>query len=172
MKHPPRRWEEIAYQTAGNNDEPLEPHASVHAHRDKENDKNISAAPAEPKELWREAIAEEHAQPPVPPVWSENAVPKCEPLVRIPAIPRYKKFHHIRVADERTGQQNDLGHFVDVRRGDDIVQFEDGTRGNQQGQHHGKTAEDRSGHKVRREDGGVPCRHDRRSKVKRYNAVN
>src|SRR6476661_4434803 len=98
----PGRREEIAYQTAGNNDEPLEPHAGVHAHRDKENDKNVSAAPAEPKELWREAIAEEHAQPPVPPVRSENAIPKCEPLVRIPAIPRHKKFHHIRVGDERT----------------------------------------------------------------------
>src|SRR6266567_2912411 len=171
MKNSPRGWEKITYQTAGNNDESLEPHACVHAHGHKEDDKNVSAAPPEPKELWREAIAEKHAEPPVPPVWSENAVPKCEPLVRIAAVPRHEKFHGVRVAHERAGQQNDLCHFVDVRRRNDVIQFEDRTRGNQQCQHHGKTAEDCSGHKIRRKNGCVPRRQHRRSEIKRYNAV-
>src|SRR5206468_12439409 len=82
----PGRWQEIAGQTAGNNDHALKPHAGVHAHGDEQHAKDVAAAPPEPEKLWRKAIAEEHAEPPVPPVWSENAVPKREPLVGIAAI--------------------------------------------------------------------------------------
>ena len=71
MKHSPRRWQEIADQTTSDDDEALEPHAGVNAHRDEENDQHVATAPAEPKQLWREAIAKEHPEPPIPPVGTE-----------------------------------------------------------------------------------------------------
>ncbi len=81
MINSPGRWQEIADQTAGNNDEALKPHARVHAHADEKDDKHIPAAPREPEKLRGKAIAEKHAKPPVPPVGTKDTVPKRETLV-------------------------------------------------------------------------------------------
>src|SRR4029450_13056065 len=51
MVNSPGRWQEIAGQTAGNNDEALKPHSRVHAHGDEKDDQRVVAAPAEPKQL-------------------------------------------------------------------------------------------------------------------------
>src|SRR6266702_6210213 len=99
-------------QSADDDDEALEPHAGVHAHANEINDKDVAAAPPEPKELRREHVAKEHADPPVPPVGTEDAVPKCKPLVGVAAVPRLEKFHDVGVGYKRTGQQNDLRHLV------------------------------------------------------------
>src|ERR1051326_2758252 len=64
----PGRGEKIPVQAADDNDEALEPHAGVDAHADEVNDKDIVPAPSEPKELRRQRVAKEHADPPIPPV--------------------------------------------------------------------------------------------------------
>ena len=92
----------IPVQSTGDNDKALEPHPGVDAHGDEKHDKDVASAPSKPEKLWREAIAEKHAEPPVPPVGSKDAVPKREPLVGIAAIPRHEKFHRVGVANERT----------------------------------------------------------------------
>ena len=57
-------------------------------------------------------------------------------------------------------------------RRDDVVEFENRARGNEQRQHHGKPSENRAGDKVRRENCGVPRRQDRRREVEGHDAVN
>ena len=93
VKHAPGRREKITMQAADDDDETLEPHAGVDAHADEENDEDVVAAPLEPEELWRKRVAKEHADPPVPPVGTEDAVPKGELFVGIAAIPSHEKLH-------------------------------------------------------------------------------
>src|SRR4029453_2766696 len=105
------RWQEGAVQSAGDDDKTLKPHAGVDAHANEENDQHVMPAPAEPKQLRRKHVAKEHAKPPVPPVGTENAVPKCELLVVISAIPGNEELHRVGVSNERTRQQNNLRYF-------------------------------------------------------------
>src|SRR5947209_20431511 len=99
-------------QPTDDDDETLEPHACIDAHCYEKHDKHISAAPPEPEELGRKYIAEEHPNPPIPPVRAKDAVPKGKAFIGIAAVPRHEKFHRVRVANERAGEQNDLCHFV------------------------------------------------------------
>src|SRR4051812_37036642 len=73
----PRRREKVAMQSADDDDETFEPHAGVDAHADEINNVDIAPAPSEPKELRRKRIAEKHADPPVPPVGTEDAIIEC-----------------------------------------------------------------------------------------------
>src|SRR5947207_15208079 len=111
-------------QSAHDDNETLEPHSGVHTHADEIDDENIAPAPAEPEELWRKALAKEHAHPPVPPIRPEHAVPESEALILIAAVPGYEKFREVGVGNDRARQQNDLRHLVDVLERDDVVQFE------------------------------------------------
>src|ERR1700747_3290072 len=107
-------------QSADDDDETLEPHPGVDAHADEIDDEDIAPAPAEPEELRRKAIAKEHADPPVPPIGTENPVPEGKALILIAAIPSNEKFHGVGIGDDRARQQNDLRHFVDVLERDDV----------------------------------------------------
>ena len=158
-------------QAADDDDEALEPHAGVHAHADEVNDEDISPAPLEPEKLRRKHVAEDHADPPVPPVGTEDAIVEREPLVLIAAVPGDEKLHRVGVADDRAGQQNDLRHLVDVLRRDDVVQLENGARRDHQREHHGEPAEDRARDEIRRENRRVPGRNDRRGEVEGHDAV-
>src|SRR5437773_12431790 len=111
-------------ESTDDDDETLEPHAGVDAHANKVDDENVSPAPAEPEKLRRKNIAKQHAHPPVPPVGTEDAVPKREPLVSVAAIPSYEKFHHVGVTDERAGKQNDIRHHYELLRIDDDEECE------------------------------------------------
>ena len=122
-------------------------------------------APTEPKQLRRKQVAKEHAEPPVPPVRTENAVPKRESLVMIAAIPGNEELHPVGVSDKRAGQQNDLRHFIDVLRRDHVLQFENRARRQQQRQHHREPAEDCACHEVRRKNSRVPRRYNGRREV-------
>ena len=51
-------------------------------------------------------------------------------------------------------------------RCDDVLQLEHGPRRQQQRQHHGKTAKDRAGNEVGRENCRMPRRQDGRGEVK------
>src|SRR5689334_23113078 len=95
----PGRRQEVAVQSADDDDETLEPHAGVHAHADEVNDIDVVAAPLEPKQLRRKEIAEEHSHPPVPPVGTEDAVIEGKLLVLIAAVPGDEKFHRVGVTD-------------------------------------------------------------------------
>src|SRR3954453_7199389 len=99
-------------RSAHDDDEPLVPHAGVHAPAEEINDVNISPAPSEPEQLRRKHVAEQHADPPVPPEGPEYSVIKGKPFVMIAAVPSHEKFHGIGVSDERSGQQDDLRHLV------------------------------------------------------------
>ena len=158
-------------QSADDDDETLEPHAGVHAHADEVNDEDVVPAPLEPEELRRKRVAEEHADPPVPPVGTEDAVIEREFFVLVAAIPGDEKFHRVGVADDRAGEQNDLRHLVDVLRRDDVLQLEDRARRNHQRQHHGESAEDRAGDEVGRENRRVPGRNNRGGEVEGNDAV-
>src|SRR5882724_5036415 len=81
IKHSPGRGQEIAMQSADDDDETLEPHAGVHTHADEVNHIDIPSTPAKPEQLRRQAIAEQHADPPVPPIRTEDTVPKSETLI-------------------------------------------------------------------------------------------
>src|SRR5436305_3425975 len=96
----PRRWQKIAHQTACDNDKALEPHTGVDAHADEENHQHVMPAPAEPKQLRRKHVAKEHPEPPVPPIGTENAVPKCVTLEMVAAIPGNKELHRVGITDE------------------------------------------------------------------------
>src|SRR5262245_56437889 len=45
----PRRWQEVAVQSANDDDETLEPHPGVYAHADEVNDIDVVPAPFEPE---------------------------------------------------------------------------------------------------------------------------
>src|SRR3954469_23315686 len=97
-------------QSADDDDETLEPHARVHAIAHEIDDENVAPAPTEPEKLRRKHIAEQHADPPVPPVRAENAIHEREFLVSIAAVPDHEEFNRVGETDERAGQQNDLRH--------------------------------------------------------------
>src|SRR4029434_6169348 len=97
MEQPPGRRKKIAVQAADDDDETLEPHAGVDAHADEVNDKDVVATPLEPEELWRKGVAKEHANPPVPPVGTKNAVVERVLFVLVAAVPGDEKFHRIGV---------------------------------------------------------------------------
>src|SRR5216110_3606413 len=59
VKHSPGRGKKIAMQSADDNDEALEPHAGVHAHADKINDKNVPPAPPRSEEHTSELQSRE-----------------------------------------------------------------------------------------------------------------
>src|SRR4030095_8877151 len=99
----------------------FEPHAGVDAHADEVNDEDVIAAPLEPEKLWRKRVAKEHADPPVPPVGTEDAVIERVFFVLVAAIPGDEKFHRIGVGNDRASEQNDLRHLVDVLRRDDVL---------------------------------------------------
>src|SRR5262249_44918431 len=99
-KQSPRGRKKIAMQTADDDNEALEPHSGVDAHANKIDDQNVATAPAEPEELRRKNIAEQHADPPVPPIRTEHAIIKRELLVSVAAVPGHEKFHGVGVADE------------------------------------------------------------------------
>src|SRR5438067_9943968 len=101
-------------QSTDDDDETLEPHPGVHAHANEIDDEDVAPAPAEPEELRRKHVAEQHANPPVPPIRTEYSIPEREPLVGVAAVPGHEKFHRVGVSDERSGEQNDLRHVVDV----------------------------------------------------------
>src|SRR5258708_31312180 len=100
MKYSPGRWQEIADQAAGNNDKALKPHARVHAHAHEKDDKHIPAAPREPEKSRRQAIAEKHAKPPVPPVGAKDAGPKGELFAGLAAMLGDSELHRIGVAHQ------------------------------------------------------------------------
>src|SRR5437879_1658804 len=85
-KNTPRGRNEIAMQSADDDDETLEPHAGVDAHANEIDDENVSPAPAEPEKLRRKNITKQHAGPPMTPVGTEEAEPKRQPVVRVAAI--------------------------------------------------------------------------------------
>ena len=89
----------------------------------------------------------------------------------IAAIPGHEKFHHVGIGDKGAGQQNDLGHLVDVLGRDDVVQLEHGARWKHQRQDHGKAAEDCAGHEIGRENCRVPGRQDRCGEIEGDHAV-
>ena len=72
----------------------------IDAHRNEEDDQHVATAPAEPKQLRRKHVAKEHPEPPVPPVGTENAIPKRVPLERTAAVPSYEELHRVGVTDE------------------------------------------------------------------------
>src|SRR5437016_2550119 len=84
-KQAPGRRQEVAVQSADDDNETLEPHAGVHAHADEINDVDIATAPSEPKQLRREHVAEKHSHPPVPPVRTKDAIEEGEALILIAA---------------------------------------------------------------------------------------
>ena len=96
VKNAPRGREEIAVQAADDDDETLEPHAGVDAHADEVDDEDVVPAPLEPEELRRKRVAEDHADPPVPPVGTEDAVIERVLFVLVAAIPSDEKFHQRR----------------------------------------------------------------------------
>src|SRR5689334_19034471 len=49
----PRRWKEVAVQSANDDDKSLEPHSGVHAHANEIDDENVAPAPPEPEQLRR-----------------------------------------------------------------------------------------------------------------------
>src|SRR5436305_5966347 len=89
----PRRWQEVAMQSADDDDKTLEPHAGVHAHADEIHHQNVAPAPPEPEKLRRKNVAEQHAGPPVPPIRPENANSEREPLPMVAAVPGHEEFH-------------------------------------------------------------------------------
>src|SRR5439155_22817408 len=97
--HAPRGRQEVAVQSAGDNDKAFKPHAGVNAHGDEEDDQHVAAAPAEPKKLWRKHVAKEHAEPTVPPVGTENAIAKREPHVMIGAIPSKEESNRLALTE-------------------------------------------------------------------------
>src|ERR1043166_6702779 len=115
-KEDPSRRKEVAMQPADDDDEPLEPHPGVHAHVNEVDDIDVVPAPLEPEELGRHEIAEEHPDPPIPPVRTKDAVVERELLVLIAAVPGNEELHRIGVADNGSRQQDDLRHLVDVLR--------------------------------------------------------
>src|SRR5437870_13392342 len=109
-------------QSTDNDDKPFEPHTGVYTHADEINDVDISPESFEPEELWRKTVAEEHANPPIPPVRTKDPIEERKFFVLIAAVPRDKEFHSVGVGDDRTCQKNNLRHLIHVLRRDDGVQ--------------------------------------------------
>src|SRR2546421_5630232 len=74
VKHSPGGRQEVAVQPADDDDETLEPHPGVDAHADEIDDVDVVPEALEPKELRGKGVAEKRADPPVPPVGTEDAV--------------------------------------------------------------------------------------------------
>src|SRR5262249_34539624 len=121
-KESPSRRQKIAMQTADDDDKTLEPHPRVHTHAHEVDDVDVVPTPFEPEKLRRHEIAEEHSNPPVPPVRTKDTVIEGELLVLVAAVPGDEEFHRVGVAHNRSRKQDDLRHLVDVLRGNDVLQ--------------------------------------------------
>ncbi len=80
-------------------------------------------------------------------------------------VPGNEDFGGVGKADDEPGKHNGFGHALQDMDGNDSFVAEDLAQGDQQGQDHGQTGVDGAGHKVRREDRGVPARDDRQSEI-------
>src|SRR5207249_6781436 len=58
-----------------------------------------------------------------PPVWAERAIPECGALGGVAAEPGDQILGHVREADDRAGQQAQLGEILEVMDGDDFFQL-------------------------------------------------
>src|SRR5262245_59306518 len=143
-------------QSAYDDNETLEPHPGVHAHANKIDDKNIITAALEPEELRRKRITKKHPEPPVPPVGTENAVIERKLFVLVSAIPCDEELHRVRITNDRSSQQNDFRHFVDMLRRNNVMKFVNGSRWNEQREHHCKPPKDRARDEVGWKNRRVP----------------
>ena len=107
---------------------------------------------------------EEHRRP-------FESVQKRELLEMPLAVPGGPEFRPIRVTDHAPGRQEDLAHVLQVPHRDQVFEAEELPGGDNQCQHHGKTAEDSAGDEIRREDGRMPARHVRHSEIETYHRM-
>ena len=150
----PAGGQEVLLQRKHNH-EAFEPHAHVHTHDHEHHDGDAGAALAEPEQLGRDHVAENH-DPVRPGMLTGGPVHEDKPFVGSLRIPRNEEFHGVGVAHNRTRQQNHLVHVFKVTHGDEVLQSPDLAGGDGEGDHHRKAAKDRPGHEIRREDRGVP----------------
>ena len=86
-------------------------------------------------------------------------------FIRIAAIPRDEKFHHVDIVNDEAADQRELRHFVHVTQRDDFFEAAPFAQRNQKHQHHAEAAEHRADDEVERENCGVPARDLRGAKV-------
>ena len=149
----------------------LKPHANINEDRNNEYEPRSRAAPLKPEELGTDHVAGNH-YPVSPPVGSKGTILEGIKLVGVASIPSDEKLHPVGVADNRAGRHDHLAHQLQVANGNYLLQLKEGTHGNHQCQHHAKTREHGSSHKIRREYGRVPARQLGDGKVKGHDRVN
>src|SRR5260370_26512789 len=157
--HTPARRQKVTGQRNGDDDKPLVPHTCIHAHADKEDGNEVATKRAAPKKLRDHYVTSEH-RPGGPPIRTEIAIDKSETLEWIGPIKRDEEIHGVGITHDRTGEQNDLTHHVDVIPRDYVVQLVDRPRRQHERQHHGESTENLAGHETGRKNRLVPTRHE------------
>ena len=98
-------------QAGNDDDKSLQPHTHVHDQRNDKEDGHVGADLFEPKELWRDDVAEDQA-PIGEGVRAGHPVPDHVTLIFIGAVPAKKRFRHVAVGDDQARPQHDLRHVV------------------------------------------------------------
>ena len=173
----PGTREEVLRERGDNDDETLKPHADVHKHAGNENDPVIGAHLLRPEDLRNDDVAGHHAvvgpRIPTAVVIADARTEEGEALVLVAAVVGNEQLDQVGVTHDRAGQQDDLGHLIDVLARDQVVEmFVKEPGGKQDGEHHREAAEDRARDEVRREDRGVPAGQDRGREVEGNDRVN
>src|SRR5439155_14069370 len=75
------------------------------------------------------------------------------------------------VGHDEAGSEHDLGHVVQMARGDEILETIRFAKRNGDGQDHGESGADGASDEVRGEDGSVPAGNDGNGKVKAHYGV-
>ena len=102
--------------------EALKPHSSVGTHRDKEDSHPIPAKSANPKQLRHDHVASEH-RPRESPIGTKITIQECEAFEWIRSVESNEKLHTVCISHDRTGQQDQLAHDVNMIPGENIVEL-------------------------------------------------
>ena len=89
---------------------------------------------------------------------SAGAIGEGEELVGVAAVPGDEKLHRVGETNQGAGEQDELGHTVEMQLIDDVLNLEDLATNDHQGNDHGEAGENGAGHEVGRKNRRMPTR--------------
>ena len=150
--------------TANDNDKPFEPHADVHAYGYRKEHGDVRPDLFYEKEQRQQCIADDH-DPESHTIVSGHPPPEGFQFNRIATVPCHKKFSCIGKPHQQACKDNGLGHIFQDIPGDDQFIIENFPQRNHQGNHHGQSRMDGTGHKIGGEYGGMPAGGNGQGKI-------
>ena len=161
----PTGRQKVATERSDRNHKSLKPHSDIYKDANDHHEPGGRSAPFDPEQLRGNDVAGNH-DPIRPCIISKRAIDKRKSFVWVAAVPGDKKLNSISRTHHHPGRNNNLAHILQVAFGNQVLQLEQRARGHHQSDNHREPGENRTGHKVRWENRGMPTGHLRYRKVK------